>query len=233
MNIFLVFLALKQTIIKIMGNSLSEVEADKTTNELFAELSEQCDSVEDLKNQIFGAVLWLIVPKYDNSMNFVEPDVATEESIGYCLPYASSKNQPNNDLVKLARLYYGNTSRATQKVRDNLIEQYVKNRIIDSPEHQRYFFQILTDYLKSTKKFAQVQLQAQAKDDASYHSSFTANTQLEMFQKERDRVANRYGRKFSEIKKANVNENSSQTEESDLPTVTGDFDGDENTLHDT
>lgn len=96
-------------------------------------------SVDELKNSIFGAVVFMLSPKLDKELSFKPEDKLSDEDT-HVLPEALSSN-----LTEAIHSFYKGES----TVRDQAIEKYVNEHILDSDAHMREFIQLLLNKLKS------------------------------------------------------------------------------------
>lgn len=100
-------------------------------------------TLDELKNQVFGAAVFMLSQRLDTELNFVELNAESEQQ-AHTLPQAGSSN-----ILEAAVGYYGNPNRADT---DPFVEAYVNNHVLDSQEHIHEFLQLLVAKLRPSKR---------------------------------------------------------------------------------
>lgn len=100
-------------------------------------------AVDELKNQVLGCAIFLLAPRFDDKLQFKKPEEITDD-VKHALPYATSK-----DLLDVAKGYYGG-GKVTAV--DSVIERYITENVLDTPEHLTEFLGILVAKLRPSRR---------------------------------------------------------------------------------
>ena len=97
-------------------------------------------SVDQLKNQVFGAAVFMLSQRLDSELSFVKPDQFSQEQ-PHTLPTTQTTELPGAVIG-----YYGNDAEV-----DMAIEHYLNEHILDTPEHYQQFVDLLVNKLRPNR----------------------------------------------------------------------------------
>lgn len=108
--------------------------------------SQSVVSTEDFKNYLYGTAVLMLAPRLDAEIQFKECSKITDED-QHVLPMVLEQQQPKDlDAVIQAYChYYGNSGK------ENAIDKYVQEHILDSEEHVQAFMKQLVSLLQERR----------------------------------------------------------------------------------
>lgn len=108
--------------------------------------SQSVKSVDEFKDYLYGTAVLMVSPRLDGELKYKECDKITDED-KHVLPMVLEKQQPKDidEVVKAYREYYGNSGK------EDAIDKYVTEHILDSEEHIDDFMKQLVSLLQERR----------------------------------------------------------------------------------
>jgi hypothetical protein len=108
--------------------------------------SQSVVSTEDFKNYLYGTAVLMLAPRLDAEIQFKECSKITDED-HHVLPMVLEQQQPSDldGVIQAYCHYYGNSGK------ENAIDKYVQEHILDSEEHVQAFMKQLVSLLQERR----------------------------------------------------------------------------------
>lgn len=105
--------------------------------------SQSVISQEDFKNYLYGTTVLMLAPRLDSELQFKDCSQISDED-QHVLPFVLDSKQPPrlDEVIKAYTEYYGNSGK------EEAIDKYVKEHILDTDEHIQIFMKHLVGLLQ-------------------------------------------------------------------------------------
>lgn len=116
--------------------------------------SQSVISTEDFKNYLYGTAVLMLAPRLDTAVQFKECSQITDED-KHVLPMVLDQAQPKDldSIIKAYCQYYGNSGK------EDAIDKYVQDHILDSEEHIDVFMKRLVSLLQEHRGGVEANIQ--------------------------------------------------------------------------
>jgi len=137
--------------------------------------SQSVVSTEDFKNYLYGTAVLMLAPRLDTEVQFKECSKITDED-QHVLPMVLEQQQPRDldAIIQAYCQYYGNSGK------ENAIDKYVQEHILDSEEHVQAFMKHLVSLLQERRSHvdASIRRLGGAHQSVQSHRSVPARSEM-------------------------------------------------------